>query len=150
VFQQNLSYASLERNELKPLPKLRVSLLTGRTIEQGTGKETGKFSEKYLESVSVCQLDPEDMIFLKVKENENIKVTTEFGSVIMKVVKSKRAPHSGVVFIPYGPWASALANPETHGTGMPSLKGEMAEIECAPAEKVLSLQELLRSRFRRT
>ena len=140
MFQQNLSYASLERNELKPLPKLRVSLLTGRTIEQGTGKETGKFSEKYLESVSVCQIDPEDMIFLKVKENENIKVTTEFGSVIMKVVKSKRAPHSGVVFIPYGPWASVLANPETHGTGMPSLKGEMAEIEPASTEKVLNLQ----------
>ena len=132
------------------MPKLKVYLLTGRTIEQGTSKETGKFSEKYLESISVCQMDPEDMNSLKVKENENIKVTTEFGAVIMKVVKSKRAPHSEVVFIPYGPWASVLANPETHGTGMPSLKGEMAEIERAPAEKVLSLQELLRSRFRRT
>ena len=140
---------SLERNELKPLPKLRVSLLTGRTIEQGTGKETGKFSEKYLESVSVCQMDPGDIKVLRVKENENIKVTTEFGSVIMKVVESRRAPHSGVVFVPYGPWASVLANPETHGTGMPSLKGEMAEIEPAPTQRLLSLQELLKLCFRR-
>lgn len=131
------------------MPKLKVSLLTGRTIDQGTGKEYGKLSEEYQKSVSICQMDPEDLKFLKVRENTNVKVTTEFGSVIMKVVKSKRAPHSGVIFIPYGPWASVLANPKTHGTGMPSLKGEMAEVEPAPTEKVLNLQELLKLHFRR-
>lgn len=131
------------------MPKLKVSLLTGRTIDQGTGKEHGKLSEEYQKSVSICQMDPEDVKILEIRENENVKVTTEFGSVIMKVVKSKRAPHSGVVFIPYGPWASVLANPKTHGTGMPSLKGEMAEIEPAPTEKVLNLQELLKLHFRR-
>jgi len=134
---------------LNPLPKLRVSLLTGRTIDQGTGKETGKFSEEYQESVSICQMDPEDIDFLRVRENGNVKVATEFGSVIMKVVKSRRAPHPRVVFIPYGPWASVLANPKTHGTGMPSLKGEMAEIEPAPTQKVLSLPELLKLCFGR-
>jgi len=131
------------------MPKLKVYLLTGRTIDQGTGKEYGKLSEEYQKSVSICQMDPEDIKFLKVRENENVKVTTEFGSIIMKVVKSKRAPHPEVVFVPYGPWASVLANPKTHGTGMPSLKGEMAEIEPAPTEKVLNLQELLRTHFRR-
>ncbi len=131
------------------MPKLKVSLLTGRTIDQGTGKEHGKLSEEYQKSVSICQMDPEDVKNLGIRENENVKVTTEFGSVIMKVVKSKRAPHSGVVFIPYGPWASVLANPKTHGTGMPSLKGEMAEIEPALTEKVLNLQELLKLHFRR-
>lgn len=131
------------------MPKLKVSLLTGRTIDQGTGKEHGKLSEEYQKSVSICQMDPEDVKILEIRENANVKVTTEFGSVIMKVVKSKRAPHSGVIFIPYGPWASVLANPKTHGTGMPSLKGEMAEIEPAPTEKVLNLQELLKLHFRR-
>ncbi|MDH5449450.1 MAG: molybdopterin dinucleotide-binding protein [Candidatus Bathyarchaeota archaeon] len=131
------------------MPKLKVSLLTGRTINQGKGKEQGKLSEEYQNSVSICQMDPEDIKLLKVRENANVKVTTDFGSVIVKAVKSKRAPHSGVVFIPYGPWASVLANPKTHGTGMPSLKGEIAEIEPAITEKVLSLQELLRTCFRR-
>jgi len=131
------------------MPKLKVSLLTGRTIDQGKGKEYGKLSEEYQKSVSICEMDPEDMRALKVKENENVRVTTQFGSVIMKAVLSKRAPHPEVVFIPYGPWASVLANPKTHGTGMPSLKGETAEIEPAPSEKVLNLQELLRTSFRR-
>ena len=125
------------------MPKLKVSLLTGRTIDQGKGKEMGKLSKEYLESVVICQMDPNDMKLLGVKENTNVKVITDFGSVILKAVKSARAPHPKVVFIPYGPWASLIMNPKTHGTGMPSLKGIPAEIEPAPNEKVLSLQNLL-------
>jgi formylmethanofuran dehydrogenase subunit D len=131
------------------VPKIQVSLLTGRTIDQGRGKEYGKLSDEYMSSVSICEIDPEDMNFLKVKENEVVKVTTDFGSVAVKAVKSLRGPHPSVVFIPYGPWASVLANPRTHGTGMPSLKGENAEIECAPNERVLSLEELLKMHFRK-
>jgi len=125
------------------MPKLKVSVLTGRTINQGRGKEYGKLSKEYLESVTICQMDPNDMKFLEVKENTNVKVITDFGSVVLKAVKSARAPHPKVVFIPYGPWASLVMNPKTHGTGMPSLKGISAEIEPAPDEKVLSLQNLL-------
>ena len=125
------------------MPKLKVSLLTGRTIDQGKGKEMGKLSKEYLESVVICQMDPNDMKSLGVKENTNVKVVTNFGSVVLKVVKSARAPHPKVIFIPYGPWASLIMNPKTHGTGMPSLKGIPAEIEPAPNEKVLTLQSLL-------
>ena len=82
------------------MPRLKVSLLTGRTIDQGRGKEYGKLSEEYQKSVSICEMDPEDIKTLKTRENENVKVTTEFGSVVMKIVKSKRAPHLGVVSFP--------------------------------------------------
>jgi len=130
------------------MPKLKLSLLTGRTIDQGTGKEIGKLSEEYQKSVVICQMDPEDMKFLGVKENNNVKVTTDFGSVVMKAVKSARTPHPKVAFIPYGPWASIIMNPKTHGTGMPSLKGIPAEIEPAPKEKVLSLSDLLNQYYK--
>ena len=131
------------------MPKIQVSLLTGRTIDQGRGKECGKLSDEYLRSVSICEIDPEDMSVLKVKENDVVKVTTDFGSVAVRAVKSLRGPHPRVVFIPYGPWASILANPKTHGTGMPSLKGEKADIEYAPNEKVSSLEELLKLHFKK-
>lgn len=130
------------------MPKVKVSLLTGRTIDQGTGKEVGKLSEEYQKSVAICQMDPEDMKLLGVKENNNVKVTTDFGSVVMKAVKSARAPHPKVAFIPYGPWASIIMNPKTHGTGMPSLKGIPAEIEPAPEEKVLTLHDLLNQYYK--
>ena len=122
---------------------MKVSLLTGRTIDQGKGKEMGKLSKEYLESVVICQIDPKDMKFLGIKEGTNIKAITDFGSVVLRAVKSARGPHPKVAFIPYGPWASLIMNPETHGTGMPSLKGIPAEIEPAPNEKVLSLQNVL-------
>jgi formylmethanofuran dehydrogenase subunit D len=130
-------------------PKLKVTLLTGRTIEQGVEKEHGKSSKEYLESVSVCYLDPDDLKRLRIKENTNILVSTEHGAVVVRAQKSLRTPHPSIIFIPYGPWANAIADPKTHSIGMPSFKGIPAEIEPAPDKPVLSLQELLNAQFRK-
>jgi len=131
------------------MPKLKVTLLTGRTLRQGQGKEYGKLSERYWKSVAICEIDPEDMKHLGVKENQSVKITTDYGSVVVRAVKSLRAPHSGVVFVPYGPWASVIVNPKTHGTGMPSFKGIEAVVEPASEEKVLQLQELLKQHYKK-
>jgi formylmethanofuran dehydrogenase subunit D len=130
-------------------PKLKVTLLTGRTIEQGAGKERGKSSKEYVESVSVCFMDPEDMKKLGVKDGVNVQVSTAFGSVVVKAKKSLRAPHPGVIFIPYGLWANVVVDPETHGIGMPSFKGIPATVEPAPDKPVLGLEELLKTVFRK-
>jgi formylmethanofuran dehydrogenase subunit D len=127
--------------------KLRVTLLTGRTIEQGVGKEQGKASKEYVDSVSICYIDPEDLKRLAIKENTTISVSTEYGSVVLKALKSLRAPHPSVIFIPYGPWANAIVNPETDSIGMPSLKGIPAEITPSPDKPVLNLTELLKEQF---
>jgi formylmethanofuran dehydrogenase subunit D len=128
-------------------PKLQVTLLTGRTIEQGVGKEQGKTSKEYAESVSICYIDPKDLKKLGIKEKANVLVSTQYGSVAVKALKSLTAPHAGVIFIPYGPWANAIVDPETHSIGMPSLKGIPAEIEPALNRPVLSLEELLKKQF---
>ena len=130
-------------------PKLKVILLTGRTIEQGAGKERGKSSKEYVESVSVCFMDPEDMKKLGVKDGTNVQVSTAFGSVVVKAKKSLRAPHQGVIFIPYGLWANVVVDPETHGIGMPSFKGIPAVVEPASDKPVLGLEELLKTVFRK-
>ena len=133
------------------MEKMKVTLLSGRTINQGTGKEHGKTSQEYYESVAVCEIDPADLKILKVKEGANVKVSTEVGAVIVKAIESKRAPHSRIVYMPYGPWVNVTVNPATHGTGMPSFKGIPAEIEPATqTEPVLTLQELLKQTFRKT
>jgi formylmethanofuran dehydrogenase subunit D len=129
--------------------KLQVTLLTGRTIDQGVGKERGKASEEYFESVAVCYLDPEDVKKLGIKEKSNVLVSTEHGSVVVKALKSLRAPHSGIIFIPYGPWANAVIDPETDGIGMPSFKGIPAEVEPSKDKPVLSLEKLLKEQFRK-
>jgi formylmethanofuran dehydrogenase subunit D len=128
-------------------PRLRVTLITGRTIEQGVGKEQGKASKEYADSVSICYIDPDDLKKLAIKENSNVSVSTEYGSVVLKALKSLRAPHTGIIFIPYGPWANTVVDPETDSIGMPSLKGIPAEITPAQDEPVLSLKELLKEQF---
>ena len=127
--------------------KLKVTLITGRTIEQGVGKEHGKASKEYMESVSICYLDPEDFKKLGIKENTNILVSTEYGKVVVKALKSLRAPHPRIVFIPYGPWVNAIADAKTNSIGMPSFKGVPAKIEPASDKPVLSLEELLKEQF---
>jgi formylmethanofuran dehydrogenase subunit D len=126
---------------------LSVVLVTGRTIEQGVGKEHGKASEEYAENVAVCYLDPEDLRKLKIKENTPVRVFTPQGSIIVKALKSRRGPHPRLVFMPYGPWTNAIADAETDSIGMPSFKGVSARIEPALDKSIMSLKELLEEQF---
>jgi formylmethanofuran dehydrogenase subunit D len=127
--------------------KLSVTLVTGRTIEQGVGKEHGKNSEDYMEDVAVCYLDPEDLKQLKIKQDTNVQVSTPYGSIVVRALKSRRGPHPRVVFMPYGPWANAIADSETDSVGMPSFKGVPAEIEPASDKAIMNLKQLLEKQF---
>ncbi|MEM2094950.1 MAG: molybdopterin dinucleotide binding domain-containing protein [Candidatus Bathyarchaeia archaeon] len=129
------------------MARLKMTLLTGRSINQGVGKELGKFSKEYEESVAVCELDPEDLKLLEINIGESILVKSEFGSVILRASESKRAPHRGVAYVPYGLWANLLTGVETAGTGMPYFKGLPVEVEPAKNEKVTSLRDLLKSLY---
>lgn len=129
--------------------KLGVTLLTGRTIEQGVGKEQGKSSREYFEACSMVYMDPEDMKKLGVRNNTNVLVTTPNGSVVLKAVKYTRGSMPGLIYIPYGPWANAIVSDATTSIGMPSFKGTPAEVEPAPDKPVLSMEDLLRSEFGR-
>ncbi|UCD96876.1 MAG: molybdopterin dinucleotide-binding protein [Candidatus Bathyarchaeota archaeon] len=126
---------------------MKVTLLTGRTIDQGATKEHGKLSTIYFDNVAICEIDPEDMKTLKLKDNATVKVTTEHGEVNVRGRTSKRGPHPGVVYMPYGIWTNIIIDPQTHGTGMPTYKGIKAEIAPAPAESVFSPEELLKNLF---
>ena len=129
--------------------ELKVILLTGRTIDQGAGKEHGKSSDEYMKNVAVCFVDSDDLKRLGIKYNANICVSTKHGSVVLTGLKSPRGLHPGVVFIPYGPWANIIVSPETDDIGMPSYKGISASIEPAPGKQVLGLRELLIQQFRK-
>ena len=129
--------------------KLLVILLTGRTIEQGVGKERGKGSKEYFEAVSMCYMDTGDMKKLGIRNNTNVLVSTENGSVVVKAVKYSRAATPGMVYIPYGPWANAICSNDTSSIGMPSFKGTPAEVEPAPDKPLLTMKELLKSEYGR-
>ena len=123
--------------------KVKVTLLTGRTIDQGVTKEHGKLSMEYQEKVAICEVDQNDIKKLTKEKNANIRVSTGFGSVVVKAIESKRGSHPGIAYMPYGFWANIVVNPKTHGTGMPSFKGIPAELELAQSEQVTAIPQLL-------
>jgi formylmethanofuran dehydrogenase subunit D len=129
--------------------KLRAILITGRTIDQGVGKEMGKGSKEYFDSSSICVIDESDMKKLGIKSRANVKVTSKYGSVIVKAVKNPYGTNPGLVFIPCGLWANAICGDETFGMGMPLFKGFQVEVEAAPNQTILTLNELLKEEYGR-
>ena len=129
--------------------KLQATLITGRTIDQGVGKEMGKGSKEYFDSAAVCFIDKSDMQKLGIKSGTNVQVSSKYGSVIVKSVKFPSGITPGMVFIPCGLWANAICGDETFGMGMPMFKGFPVEVQPAPNEVVLSLDELLMKEYGR-
>lgn len=129
--------------------KLIATLITGRTIDQGVGKEMGKGSKEYFDSSSVCFIDQADMIKIGIRNRRNVKVTSKYGSIIVKALKNPYGANPGIVFIPCGLWANAICGDETFGMGMPLFKGFKVEVEPAPTQDVLTLDELLKQEFGR-
>jgi len=123
---------------------LKIIILTGRTIDQGCGKEIGKTSKEYVESVAVCEMNEKDMEKLKIQNGDRVRVTTKFGSVVLTAKKSRRIRSPGTAFIPYGPWANHVMGSATDGTGMPLLKGLSAHVE-STEEKVSTIRDLIDS-----
>lgn len=125
---------------------LNVILITGRTILQGVSRDSKKMLEEYVKSAAICELDPADLEKLGVKDGDPVRVRTNYGTVIVRVVISTQAPHPGVAFIPMGPWANEVIDPGTDSIGMPSFKGVFAEIEAALGEKILDALTLIKGR----
>ena len=129
--------------------KLNLILLTGRTIEQGVGKESGKGTQLYFESTTMVYMDEMDMKKLGIKNNDHVLVTTKEGSVVLRAIKHPRGAMPGLIYIPYGPWANAICSTETTSIGMPSFKGTPVEVKPAPDQPILTLEELLKKEFGR-
>jgi formylmethanofuran dehydrogenase subunit D len=129
--------------------KLQATLITGRTIDQGVGKEMGKGSQEYFDSAAVCFIDKADMNKLGIHGRTNVRVTSKFGSVVVRAEKNPYGSHAGIVFIPCGVWANAICGDVTYSMGMPLFKGFKVEVEVAPNEHILTLEEILKEEYGR-
>jgi len=127
------------------LKSLKLTLVTGRTVEQGVEGEHGKLRDEYAEKVAVIELDSEDLGRLGVSAGSPVLVKTAHGEVVLKAIAAK-GRHPGIAFAPYSPWVNVVIDSETDGSGMPTYKGIEAEI-CPTEERVVSLEELIRKHY---
>jgi len=130
------------------LAKIQLNLISGRTIQQGVAIEGGKEKPSYRDACGIIELDAEDFSKLGIYRNTNVRVTSAYGTVIVKAVDATQGPHPGLGWIPMGPWANSIVNPNTYSTGMPTFKGTPVEVEPAPNETVLLGIELVQKACR--
>jgi formylmethanofuran dehydrogenase subunit D len=103
------------------------TLITGRTRAQGDGLHQGRDSEAYRLATRLVEMNDEDMNTLGVGEGDLVSISTLAGQVTVPVKKGDLP--RGMLFMPMGPTANLLVGGETESTGMPSYKGELAEVE---------------------
>ena len=120
-----------------------LNLISGRSIQQGVAIEGGKEKPLYRTAAGIIELDPSDLKKLGVWKNTNVKVTSPHGSVVVKAIETTQGPHPGLAFIPMGPWANSVVDPNTYSTGMPTFKGTPVTLEVAMNEPVLLGIELV-------
>jgi formylmethanofuran dehydrogenase subunit D len=118
------------------MAKITLNLISGRTIQQGVAIEGGKEKPAYRTAAAIIELDPSDLKKLGVWKNINVKVTSDHGSVVVKLIETTQGPHPGVGFIPMGPWANSIIDPNTYSTGMPTFKGVPVSVEIAINEPI--------------
>jgi formylmethanofuran dehydrogenase subunit D len=123
--------------------EITVNLISGRTIQQGVAIEGGKEKPLYRTACGIIEMDDADFKKLGAWKNTNVRVTSPHGSVIVKAMETSQGPHPGVAFIPMGPWANSIVDPNTYSTGMPTFKGTPVKVEVAINEPILLGIELV-------
>ena len=120
-------------------------LLTGRTINQGVALEGGKTTKENVRAAAICIFDSKDFEELNTTPGTPVKVTTDYGEVIVYSTISEEGPHPGIIFIPLGPWANQLVNPDSQSCGTPTYKGMKAKVEVLKDGKVLDALDLIKT-----
>ncbi|MFA5213809.1 MAG: molybdopterin dinucleotide binding domain-containing protein [Methanoregula sp.] len=122
---------------------IQVNLISGRSVQQGVAIEGGKEKPAYRTAAGIIELDPSDLKKLGAWKSTNVRVTSDYGNVVVKAIETTQGPHPGLAFIPMGPWANTIINPNTYSTGMPTFKGTPVKVDVAINEPVLLGIELV-------
>lgn len=105
---------------------MKAILNTGRTILQGVEVDH-KGSPVYRAAVSVCYMNPVDLMDLGIEEGERVLLTSQAGTIVL-TTWTAAGVNRGEVFVPLGPYANHIISAETHATGMPDFKGEPVDV----------------------
>jgi formylmethanofuran dehydrogenase subunit D len=122
---------------------MNVILNTGRTVWQGQAIESGKDLKMYVDAAAICHMNPDMMEEMGLKAGDNIEVLSDFGDVVVKVVDTNETLPPGMVYIPLGPWANRVIDPETDSTATPRFKNIPVRIS-STAEEVLDMPTLMK------
>jgi formylmethanofuran dehydrogenase subunit D len=111
------------------MAKLVLTLVTGRSIKQGTGISTGKEGSEYREATGAIEINPSDMARGGLSDGDPVRLQSDFGTANARC-RQADVPE-GLAFMAFGSACNRLIGGETDASGMPDSKHVKVEITLA-------------------
>jgi len=115
-------------------PEFDIMITTYRDIFQVEALERDRFGEDYKKLSAVITMSKNDMQKMGFKSGDCVKLSNNFGSVVVEVKESKKNEPGGLAFMVNSPWSNSLISDKTDGKGIPEFKHITARISRSKEE----------------
>ncbi len=123
-------------------PEYEIKITTYRDIFQVEALECDRFGEEYRKLSAAIVMSKNDLKKMGLKPGDRVRVSNNYGSVVVEVKESKRDETGGIAFMVNSPWSNALVSDETEGKGIPEFKDITARISLVK-EEATTLESLM-------
>ena len=118
-----------------------VTVVTFRDIFQYEAEKKSRYSEDYRKLSAQIILDKQDMVGIGVKDDQNVLVKNDVGSIVVAVKTSEDDPHPGLAFMVSSPWSNQLVRDDVCMASIPGFKRISAQLSPS-GENVTQISEL--------
>jgi formylmethanofuran dehydrogenase subunit D len=115
-------------------PDFEILITTYRDIFQVEALERDRFGEDYKKLSAVITMSKNDLQKMGFKSGDRVKLSNNYGSVVVEVKESKKNEPGGLAFMINSPWSNSLISGETGGKGIPEFKHITAKISLSKEE----------------
>ncbi len=125
-------------------PEFEIKLTTYRDIFQVQELEFDRFGEEYKKLSAAVFMSKDDMKKLGFRSADRVRLSNNYGSIVVEVRETKRDEPGGLAFMINSPWSNSLVSDDTGGKGIPEFKNITARIslsreDITPIEKLFLL-----------
>ena len=115
-------------------PEFEILITTYRDIFQVEALEGDRFGDNYKKLSAVISMSKNDMQKMGLKSGDHVKLSNNYGNIVVEVKESKKNEPGGLAFMVNSPWSNSLISGETDGKGIPEFKHIMAKISLSKEE----------------
>lgn len=123
-------------------PEYEIKITTYRDIFHAEALERDRFGEEYKKLSAAIILSRNDLQKMGLKAGDRVKISNNYGSVVVEAKESKKDEPGGLAFMVNSPWSNSLVAGETQGKGIPDFKLITARISLSN-EEITSLETLI-------
>ncbi len=122
-------------------PEFEIKITTYRDIFQIEALEYNRFGEEYKKLSAAITMSKNDLKKMGLKSGDRVRLTNNYGSIVVEVREPKRDEPGGTAFMVNSPWSNTLVSGDTGGKGIPEFKDVSARVSLTK-EEVTTLEKL--------